>query len=82
MRYSVDSLENGIVTLCGDDGSLVRIPADSLAYPLHIGDVLLQNESGAFVPDAPEAAKRRSRAAALFARLKALDEQNDQGTNA
>jgi hypothetical protein len=43
--YSVDKIENDIVTLAGDDGTLVYISVSDLSFNVKERDILIYEES-------------------------------------
>jgi hypothetical protein len=43
--YSIDKIENGIVTLAGDDGKLVYIRISDIGFEVKERDILIYNES-------------------------------------
>ncbi|MFA6730110.1 MAG: DUF3006 family protein [Eubacteriales bacterium] len=62
MRYSVEKTEEDIVTLYGDDDSVLHIKAQVLGFEVFPGDILIlyeENGENRFVKDKEESEKRK-----------------------
>lgn len=70
MQYSIDSILENIAALVGDDGTVLHFAADLLPANAKPGDILQQQPDGSFLPQPQASALRRSRAFALFRKLK------------
>lgn len=70
MLYSIESIENGLVTLAGDDERTVIVPVSQMAQAPRPGQLVRRGTDGIYRPDEAVAKRRRSRILHLLQELK------------
>ena len=70
MLYSIESVENGLVTLAGDDGQTIVIPVEQLAQTPRPGALVKRDTDGIYRADSAATRRRSSRILQLLQEIR------------